>query len=90
MSFEGRSYGGVTEVFTPDVKNYFAKHNVTGWDNVEADDGKQLEYNTETCVKALTDDENDDLFYELYNFAYKLSLASDQAQAEDAEAAKKK
>jgi hypothetical protein len=86
-----KSIANITELFSNDTKRYFAKTHVTGWDGLVDDEtGEQVDFDSDTAIKLLTDEQLDDLFYELFNFSWKISQDAEKNQAEDAEIAKKK
>lgn len=90
-TFTSRAMSGTAELVSKADKKYFARTHVTDWEGIVDDEsGNPVEFDEEQAIAALTDDQNDDFFYECFNFAYKLASASDEAQEKDKEAAKKK
>jgi hypothetical protein len=89
-TFMSKSIAGMTELFSKDTKRYFATRCIDGWDDVPGEDGKPIEYTEANAIDAMTDEENDDVFYELFNFSWKISQDAEKNQSEDAEIAKKK
>jgi hypothetical protein len=88
-TFMSKSIANITELFSNDTKRYFAKTHVTGWDGLVVEErGEQVVFDTDTAVKLLTDEQLDDLFYELFIFACQISLDAEKNQSEDAKLAK--